>query len=41
MTSFPIFNFGNVIPEWKYREVKSGTKIDNISPLFKKIEIEK
>ena len=36
-----IFNFGNVIPEWKYREVKSGTKIDNISPLFKKIEIEK
>ncbi len=36
-----MFNFGNVIPEWKYREAKSGIKIDNISPLFKKIEIEK
>ena len=36
-----MFNFGNVIPEWKYREVKSGIKINNISPLFKKIEIEK
>ena len=36
-----MFNFGNVIPEWKYREAKSGIKINNISPLFKKIEIEK
>ena len=36
-----MFNFGNVIPEWKCREAKSGIKIDNISPLFKKIEIEK
>ena len=34
-----MFNFGNVIPEWKYREAKSGIKINNISPLFKKIEI--
>ena len=36
-----MFNFGNVIPKWKYREAKAGIKIDNISPLFKKIEIEK
>ena len=36
-----MFNFGNVIPEWKYREAKSGIKINNISPLFKKIVIEK
>lgn len=36
-----MFNFRNVIPEWKYREAKSGIKINNISPLFKKIEIEK
>ena len=36
-----IFNFGSDIPKWEYREVKSGTSIVNISPLFKKIDKEK
>ena len=36
-----IFNFGSDIPKWEYREVKSGTCIVNISPLFKKIDKEK
>ena len=36
-----IFNFGIDIPKWEYREVKSGGVIENISPLFKKIEKEK
>ena len=36
-----IFNFGSDIPKWEYREVKSGTSIVNIGPLFKKIDKEK
>ena len=36
-----IFNFGSDIPKWEYREVKSGTSIVNISPLFKKNDKEK
>ena len=36
-----MFNFKNNIPDWKYREIKSGIKIENIQPLFKKIEKEK
>ncbi len=36
-----MFNFKNNIPKWEYREIKSGIKIKNIPPLFKKIEKEK
>ena len=35
-----MFNLENNAPEWKYREIKSGIKIKNIAPLFKKIEKE-
>ena len=36
-----MFNFKDNIPDWKYREIKPGIKIENIQPLFKKIEKEK
>jgi len=35
-----MFNIKNNTPEWKYREVKAGILIENIEPLFKKIEKE-
>ena len=36
-----MFSFKTNAPEWKYRKVETGVKIENISPLFKKIEKEK
>ena len=36
-----MFSFKTNTPEWKYRKVETGVKIENISPLFKKIEKEK
>lgn len=36
-----MFNFENNISDWKYREIQSGIVIENIKPLFKKIEKEK
>ena len=35
-----MFNIKDNAPEWKYREVKAGILIENIEPLFKKIEKE-